>query len=102
MATTRKDNEVTLKIKHTPVKELENGASNKDVMKKFNIPGSPLSAWKMNKKKIFDSFENSSLKRQRVKKGAYEKLNEALLKWSKSMRGNNIPINGPILLEKAH
>ena len=32
----------------------------------------------------------------------YEKLNEALLKWFTSMRGNNIPINGPILLEKAH
>ena len=32
--------------------------------------------------------------------GTYEKLNEALLKWFTSMRGNNIPVNGPILLEK--
>ena len=40
--------------------------------------------------------------RQRIKTGTYEKLNEALLTWFKSMRGNNIPINGPILLEKAH
>ena len=31
-----------------------------------------------------------------------EKLNEVLLKLFTSMRGNNIPINGPILLEKAH
>ena len=37
-----------------------------------------------------------------MKTGTYEKLNEALLKWFTSMRGNNIPINGPILLEKAH
>ena len=32
--------------------------------------------------------------------GTYEKLNEAFLKWFTSIRGNNIPVNGPILLEK--
>ena len=53
-------------------------------------------------KKIFDAFENSSLKRQRVKTGTYDKLDEALLKWFKSMRGHSIPINGPIIVEKAH
>ena len=37
-----------------------------------------------------------------MKTGTYEKLNEALLKWFISMRGDNIPINGPILLEKVH
>ena len=37
-----------------------------------------------------------------MKTGTYEKLNEALLKWfTSSMRGNNIPINGHILLKKA-
>ena len=33
-----------------------------------------------------------------MKNETYEKLNEAFT----SMRGNNIPIDGPILLEKAH
>ena len=37
-----------------------------------------------------------------MKSGTYEKLNEAMLKWFTSMCGNIIPINGPILLEKAH
>ena len=32
--------------------------------------------------------------------GIYEKLNEALLKWFTSMRGNKIPVKGPTLLEK--
>ena len=31
-------------------------------------------------KKIFEAFQNSFLKQQRVKTGMYEKLNEALLK----------------------
>ena len=51
---------------------------------------------------MFDDFENSSLEHQRVKTGIREKLNKALLKWFTLMRGNNIPINRPILLEKAH
>ena len=33
--------------------------------------------------------------------GTYENNNDASLKWFTSMRGNNILINGPILLEKA-
>ena len=102
MATKRKHHEVTLKVKYEALKELEKGRPNKGVANQFSIPGSTLATWKNNKEKIFEAFQNSSLKRQRVKTGTYEKLNEALLKWFTSMRGNNIPINGPILLEKAH
>ena len=93
---------MTLKVKYEALKELEKGRPNKGVANQFSIPGSTLATWKNNKEKIFEAFQNSSLKRQRVKTGTYEKLNEALLKWFTSMRGNNIPINGPILLEKAH
>ena len=91
-----------MKANYEVLKELEKGKPNKDVANEFSIPGSTLATWKKNKAKIFEAFQNSSLKRQRVKTGTYEKLNEALLRWFTSMRGNNIPINGPILLEKAH
>ena len=50
-------------------------------------------------RKIYQVFQNSSLKRQRVKVGTYEKIINALLKWFTSMLGNNIPINSPILLQ---
>ena len=102
MATKRKHHEVTLKVKYEALKELEKGRPNKGVANQFSIPGSTLATWKKNKEKIFEAFQNSSLKQQRVKTGTYEKLNEALLKWFTSMRGNNIPISRPILLEKAH
>ena len=101
MATKRKNHEVTLKVKYEALKELEKGRPNKGVANQFSIPGSTLATWKNNKEKIFEAFQNSSLKRQRVKTGTYEKLNEALLKWFTSMRGKNIRVNGPILLEKA-
>ena len=103
MATKRKHHEVTLKVKYEALKELEKGRPNKGVANQFSIPGSTLATWKNNKEKIFEAFQNSSLKRQRVKTWIYEKLNVALLKWFTSMRGSNyIPISGPILPQKAH
>ena len=90
---------MTLKVKYEALKE-KKGTPNKDVANQFTIPGSTIATWKKSKEKIFESFQNPSLKRQRVKTGTYEKLNEALLKWFTSMYGNNIPINGPIFLEK--
>ena len=102
MATKRKHHEATLKVKYKALKELEKGRPNKDIGSQFSIPGSTLATWKKNKEKISEAFPNSSLKRQRVKIGTYKLLNEALMKWFTSMRGNNISIRGPILLKKAH
>ena len=101
MATKRKHHEVTLKVQCETLKELEKGRSNKNFAKQFSISGSTLATWKINKEKIFEAFQNSSLKRQRVKTRTYKKLNEALLKWFTSMCGNNILISGAIFLEKA-
>ena len=81
MATKRKHHEVTLKVKYEALKELEKGRPNKGVANQFSIPGSTLATWKNNKEKIFEAFQNSSLKRQRVKTGIYKKLNKAFLKW---------------------
>ena len=93
MATKRKHHEVTLKVKYEALKELEKGRPNKDVANQFSISGSTLATWKKNKEKIFEAFQNSSLKQQRVNTGTYEKLKEALLKWFTSMRGNNITMS---------
>ena len=102
MTTKRQHHEVNLKVKYEAIKELQKGRPNNGVANQFSIPGSTLATWKKNKEKIFEAFQNSLMKRQKVKTGTYEKLNEALLKWFTSMWGNNIPINGPIILEKAH
>ena len=64
MATKRKHHEVTSKVKHKALKELEKGRPNKGVANQFSIPGSTLATWKKNREKIFEAFQNSSLKRQ--------------------------------------
>ena len=62
VATKRKHYEVTLKVKYEALKELEKGRPNKDVANQFSIAGSTLAHWKRNKEKIFEAFQNSSLK----------------------------------------
>ena len=59
---------MTLKVKYEALKELEKGRPNKDVANQFRILGSTLATWKKNQqKKIFEAFQNLSLKRERVK-----------------------------------
>ena len=62
--TKRKHNEVTLKVKFEALKKLEKGRPNKGAANQFSIPGSTLATWKKNSEKIFEAFQNSSLKRQ--------------------------------------
>ena len=54
----------------------EKGSSNKDIANQFSVPGSTIATWKKNQTKIFEAFQNSSLKLERT----YKRLNEALLK----------------------
>ena len=63
---------MTLKVKYEVLKELEKSRPNEDIANQFSIPGSTLATWRKNKKKIFEAFQNLSLKRQRVKTGIYE------------------------------
>ena len=67
IATKKKHHEVALKVKYEALKELEKGRPNKGFANHFSIPGSTLATWKNNKEKIFEAFQNSSPKRQRVK-----------------------------------
>ena len=56
---------------------------------------------KKNKEKIYKCYE-SGLGATKIKPEKYEALNKALMKWLLIMRSGNIPINGPMLKEKAH
>ena len=68
-----KHNEVTLKTKYKALKELDKNRPNKEVAIQFNVHGNTLvTSWKKNKEKIYQAFQNSSLKRHRVNLGTYE------------------------------
>ena len=86
------------KIKY---KALKKGIPHKDVAQMFPVPKNTLSTWKKNKEKIYKCCE-SGLGATRIKPEKYEALNKALMKWLLIMRSKKIPINGPMLGEKAH
>ena len=93
--------EKSYKIKYKALKELEKGIPRKDVAQMFQVPKNTLSTWKKSKEKIYKCYE-SGLGATRIKPEKYEALNKALMKWLLIMRSENIPINGPMLKEKAH
>ena len=64
LATKRKYYEVTLKVKYEALKELGKGRPNKGAANKFSFPRSTLATWRKSREKVFEAFQNSSLKRQ--------------------------------------
>ena len=64
---TKKHNEENLRTKYEALKEPDQNRPNKEVTIQFNVATSALATWKKNKEKIYQAFQSSSLKWQRVK-----------------------------------
>lgn len=96
----RKSVNKSCKVKYTALMELEKGVSAKDIAAQYGVPKSTLSTWKKNKSKIFEQF-NSGKVSKRIKPEKYDQINKAVYRWLLMIRGENIPISGPMLKEKA-
>lgn len=96
---TRKD--FALETKYKALLELDKGKSNKDVGLMFGVPQNTVSTWKKNKSQIFEAFQKGSTSTKRVKIDKFDQVNKALLQWFKRIRSENVPINGPLIKEKA-
>ena len=86
--------EQNLELIYKALLELEKGKTNKEVAQLFGVPANTLSTWKKNKDKIFQAFQQGSATMKRVKIDTYDQVNEAVLKWVKSLRSENVPVNG--------
>ena len=80
VATKRRAENKSYKIKYKALKELEKGTPHKDVASLFGVPKNTLSTWKMNKDKILEKY-NSGLISKSVKPEKYDELNKAVHKW---------------------
>ena len=72
----------------------------KDVSNWFKVTTSTFQLQKNPKKTENKFLRPFKLHRQRIKTETFENINKAVLKWFTSVSGNNIPINGAIILEK--
>ena len=54
-----------------------------------------------NKDKMFEVLEQSSFDAKKMRGCDYEQVDKAVFKWFSLQRSQNVPIDGPILKEKA-
>ena len=70
--------------------------------KNRNVPRTTLKTLSKDKEKIISKFEaGRNAERKRKRQHGFDKINEPLLKWFHSVRDENIPISGEMLLLKA-
>ncbi|KAF9822475.1 hypothetical protein SFRURICE_006558 [Spodoptera frugiperda] len=92
----------TIEEKRAILHRLEAGESNATLAKEFGVSHSTISTIKKSKDKIEPLFNANVLKCKRVRTSTYEQVDKALLQWFKFQRDRGIPVNGPLLQEKAN
>ena len=75
--------------------------TNKEASEKFGVPKNTISTWMKNKDKLFQGLEQSSSDAKKMRGYNYEQVDKAVFKWFSLQRSQNVPIDGPILKEKA-
>ncbi|UYV84958.1 hypothetical protein LAZ67_X004120 [Cordylochernes scorpioides] len=96
-------NSLSLSVKLQILKEIEVEKKKKtDVAQKHNIPQSSLSTIIKNSEKIHQqALHAGESSRKRARGSTYADVDEALLQWFKQARSAALPVNGPLLSEKA-
>ncbi|XP_022167245.1 tigger transposable element-derived protein 4-like [Myzus persicae] len=79
----------------------KSGKQKNKIAKQFNIPPSTLSTILKNKDDILQKYETNKESMKIMKICEYPDIEVSLLNWLIQYRDLNIPINGPILKEKA-
>ncbi|UYV69627.1 TIGD4 [Cordylochernes scorpioides] len=96
-------NSLSLSVKLQILREIEVEKKKKtDVAQKHNIPQSSLSTIIKNSEKIHQqALHAGESSRKRARGSTYADVDEALLQWFKQARSAALPVNGPLLSEKA-
>ncbi|KAH8024338.1 hypothetical protein HPB51_022457 [Rhipicephalus microplus] len=90
-----------LKEKLAAIQEVDAGVKKTEVALKYGITKSTLTAILKAKDKLQNNASRFAPDRKRLREAAYPDLENAVLLWLKRARSSNLPINGPILREKA-
>lgn len=98
----QKRKQINIEEKSRIISKLEKGIPNKDLAKEYGVSHSTISSIWKEREKIQILYDKNFLKMKRARTTRHTKIEEALLKWFKYQRTNNVPINGPILQQKAN
>ncbi|XP_067684471.1 tigger transposable element-derived protein 4-like [Haliotis asinina] len=93
-----------LDTKYQIIQAVDAGGKSKTVIAaEFKIPKSTLSTILKDKEAIISKLQSAEYgsSRKRIRVSNFEDVEKALFEWFKSVRSENIPLSGPILLAKA-
>ena len=96
----QKYNQKTLHEKCQALKDLDKGESNKDVAAKYNVPKNTLSTWVKNKEKLDALKKETNVKKQKLKSGNHELVDQAIFNWFLNMPSQNVPLSASMIQEK--
>lgn len=93
---------MTLEKKAAIIKLIEQGRTQVDVAKEFNVSKQTLSDYVKNKEKILSAVDQSHCKgKKNDRKGQHPILEEALQLWLRGVVTKNLPVSGNLLKQKA-
>lgn len=81
--------------------KLDSGHAKQSVAKEFNIAPSTLSTFIKDREKIEKQIRSASGSQKKIRAAKFEDVDKAVFKWFQEVRSRNIPINGPLIREKA-
>ena len=83
------------------IRQIEKGMTNKEASEKFGVPKNTMSTWMKNKDKLFEGLEQSFSDAKKMRGCDYEQVDKTIFKWFSLQRSQNVPIDDPIIKEKA-
>ncbi|XP_023228548.1 tigger transposable element-derived protein 4-like [Centruroides sculpturatus] len=92
---------LTLDCKVEIIKAVESGRKKADVCRDFGLANSTVCTIIKNREKILKSFQDGKGQVKKIKLCEKANIDDALIKWFNQCRSSNLPLNGPILMEKA-
>ncbi|KAG0413921.1 hypothetical protein HPB47_008923 [Ixodes persulcatus] len=100
---TAKRKVLSLKVKRTILEDILLGLKKSVITKKYEVSPSTLSTITRNADKIDAALDNDAAcaNRKKLRKTMCEDGEAALFKWFLDARVKGVPINGPILIDKA-
>jgi len=83
------------------IKEIEGGVKPSTICKREDIPKSTVATW-LKQRESIRALAEKKAGSKRARSTAHDDLDRSLLIWFKQLRDQGIPVDGPLLLEKAN
>ena len=100
----RKLDNKSLEPKYEVLMEVEKGTrSKKQIADQYGLAQSTLSTWLKKAEDIKNAFLNGdySSKQKKLRAAGFPEVEAALLKWFKTAQDHNVPISGPLMIQRA-